>query len=110
MALFLNDHLPDKIALLGQWKSGELLVYIRPHVTEWCNLYSIDMISLNHYFQLFATTKQQKSKLKRKEIRRLDYLMPHYMCGYLGMAVKYVSKCYFCQRFSKGAQKETGDQ
>ena len=81
MALFLTNHSPDKILLLGRWKSRAYLVYIRPQVTEWCDLYSIDMISFNHYFKLFATTKQQNSQLKGKEIRRMDYPMPQYMCG-----------------------------
>ena len=64
MALFLTDHSSDKVMLLGQWKSRAFLVYIRPQVTELCNLYSIDIISFNHYFELFATTSQYKSKLK----------------------------------------------
>ena len=64
MALFLTDHSPDKIMLLGRWKSRAFLVYIRPQVMEWWDLYSIDMISFNHYFELFATTSQQKSKQK----------------------------------------------
>ena len=81
MALFLKDHSPDKIMLLGRWKSRAFLVYIRPQVTEWCDLYSMDMISFNHYFELFASTKQQNSQLKEKERRRMDYPMPKYMCG-----------------------------
>ena len=67
IALFLKDHSLDKNMLLGRWKSRAFLVYIRPQVTEWCDLYSIDMISFNHYFELFATTKQQKSILKGKK-------------------------------------------
>jgi len=81
MALFLPDHSPDKIMLLGRWKSQAFLVYIRQKVTEWCDLYSIDMISFNHYFKLFATTKQHNSQLKGKEIRRMNYPMPQYMYG-----------------------------
>ena len=81
MALFLKDHSPTKIILLGRWKSLAFLVYLRPQVTEWCDLFSIDMISFNHYFELFASTKQQKTQLKGKEIRRLDYPMPELMCG-----------------------------
>ena len=81
MALFLTNHSPDKIMLLGRWKSRVFLVYIRPQVTEWCDLFSIDMISFNHYFELFASTSQQKSKLKGNKIRRRDYPIPQYMCG-----------------------------
>ena len=62
MTLFLTDHSPDKIMLLGQWKSCAFLVYIIPQVTEWCDLYSIHMISFNHYFKFFATTRQQGNK------------------------------------------------
>ena len=81
MSLFLTDHSPNNIMLLGRWKSRAFLVYIRPQVTEWCDLFSIDMILFNHYFELFASTSQQKSKLKGNEIQRKDYLMPQYMCG-----------------------------
>ena len=80
MSLFLTDHSPDKIMLLGRWKSRAFLVYIRPQVTEWCDLFSIDMISFNNYFELFASTSQQKSKLKGNERQRKDYYMPQYMC------------------------------
>ena len=81
MLPFLKDHLPDKIMLLGRWKSRAFLVYIiRPQVTEWHNLYSIDMISFKNYFELFTTTKQQKSKPEENERRRCDYHMPHYKC------------------------------
>ena len=58
MALFLTDHSQNKIMLLGRWKSRAFFVYIRPQVTEWCDLYFIDMISFNHYFILFATSSQ----------------------------------------------------
>ena len=34
MALFFTNHSPDKIMLLGRWKSRAFLVYIRPQVTE----------------------------------------------------------------------------
>ena len=69
MSLFLTNHSLDKIMLLGRWK-----------VTELCDLFSIDIISFNNYFELFASTTQQKSKLKGNEIQRKDYYMPQYMC------------------------------
>ena len=68
MSLFLTEHSPDKIILLGRWKSRAFLVYIRPKVTEWCDLFSIDMISFNNYFELFASTTAQNSKLKGNKI------------------------------------------
>ena len=58
MSLFLKDHSPEKIMLLGRWMSNAFLVYIRTQVTEWCELYSIDMISFNNYFEIYTTTKQ----------------------------------------------------
>ena len=81
MSLFLTEHSLDKIMLLGRWKSRTFLVYIRPQVTEWCDLFSIDMISFNNRFELFASTTAQNSKLKGNEIQRKDYYMPQYMCG-----------------------------
>ena len=34
MALFLSDHSPAKIMILGRWKSDAFLDYIRPQVLE----------------------------------------------------------------------------
>ena len=79
MAMFLTDHSLDKIILFGRWKSRAFLVFFLPQVTEWCNLYSVDNTSFNHYFEEFATTSQQKFKLKGNEIGRMDYPMHQYM-------------------------------
>ena len=37
MALFLMDHLTNKIMILGRWKSKAFMVYIQPQVLEWTN-------------------------------------------------------------------------
>jgi hypothetical protein len=46
MALFLMDHSPAKIMILGRWASDAFLVYIRPQVLEWTHNMSCDMIYL----------------------------------------------------------------
>jgi hypothetical protein len=46
MSLFLMDHSPAKIMILGTWSSDAFLVCIRPQVLEWTN----DMIHLDSFF------------------------------------------------------------
>jgi hypothetical protein len=50
MSLFLIDHSPAKIMILGRWSSDAFLVYIRPQVLEWTNNVSCDMIHLDSFF------------------------------------------------------------
>jgi hypothetical protein len=50
MALFLMDHSPAKIMILGRWSSDAFLVYIRPQVLEWTHNMSCDMIYLDSFF------------------------------------------------------------
>jgi hypothetical protein len=50
MSLFLMDHSPAKIMILGRWSSDAFLVYIRPQVLEWTNNMSCDMIHLDSFF------------------------------------------------------------
>ena len=52
MSLFLADHTPAKIMILGRWSSDAFLVYIRPQVMEWTNNMSEDMIGLDSYWDL----------------------------------------------------------
>jgi hypothetical protein len=52
MALFLMDHSPAKIMILGRWSSDAFLVYIRPQVLEWTNNMSCDMIHLDTFFDV----------------------------------------------------------
>jgi hypothetical protein len=40
MALFLIDHCPMNIMILGSWKSEAFMDYIRPRVLEWTDLMS----------------------------------------------------------------------
>jgi hypothetical protein len=50
MSLFLMDHSPAKIMILGRWSSDAFLVYIRPQVLEWTHNMSCDMIYLDSFF------------------------------------------------------------
>jgi hypothetical protein len=50
MSLFLMDHSPAKIMILGRWSSDASLVYIRTQVLEWTNNMSCDMIHLDSFF------------------------------------------------------------
>jgi hypothetical protein len=50
MSLFLMDHSPAKIMILGRWSSDAFLVYIRPQVLEWTHNMSWDMIHLDTFF------------------------------------------------------------
>lgn len=43
MALFLHNHHPERIKILGRWSSDAFLIYIRPQVIEWTNLMATDM-------------------------------------------------------------------
>jgi hypothetical protein len=50
MSLFLMDHSPAKIMILGRWSSDAFLVCIRPQVLEWTNDMSCNMIHLDSFF------------------------------------------------------------
>jgi hypothetical protein len=50
MSLFLMDHPPAKIMILGRWSSDAFLVCIRPQVLKWTNNMSCDMIHLDSFF------------------------------------------------------------
>ena len=52
MALFLMDHSPAKIMIMGRWSSDAFLDYIRPQVLEWTNNMSNDMIQINEFLDL----------------------------------------------------------
>jgi hypothetical protein len=52
MALFLANHSPAKIMILGRWSSDAFLVYIRPQVLEWTNNMSVDMIRLEAFLDV----------------------------------------------------------
>ena len=52
MALFLMDHHPHKIMILGRWLSDAFLDYIRPQVLEWTNNMSSDMIRFNSFIDV----------------------------------------------------------
>jgi hypothetical protein len=52
MALFLANHSPAKIMILGRWVSDTFLVYIRPQVLEWTSTMSVDMIHLESFIDV----------------------------------------------------------
>ncbi len=52
MALFLANHTPAKIMILGQWSSDAFLMYIRPQILEWTNNMSKDMIKLDSFLDV----------------------------------------------------------
>lgn len=54
MALFLMNHSPTRIMLLGRWQSAVFLDYIRPKVIEWTNNMSSDMIKLDSFHDLYS--------------------------------------------------------
>ena len=63
--------------LLGRWKSTYFLDYIRPQVVEWVNLFSIDMISIENFFELFTTRETKKTEHNKKDFEipniQIDY-------------------------------------
>ena len=49
------------------------MVYIRPHVTKWAELFSVDMIFFNNYFKLCSIQKQQEVGTEENKIKWLHY-------------------------------------
>lgn len=49
MALFLMNHSPARIMILGRWSSDAFLVYIRPQVLEWTHNMSADMTKFDNF-------------------------------------------------------------
>ena len=69
MALFLADHSPANIMILGRWSSDAFLVCIRPQVVEWTNNMSEDMIGLDSYWDLakpFNLTNEDPPTARRQ--------------------------------------------
>ena len=56
MSLFLADHTPAKIMILGRWLSDAFLDYIRPQVLEWTNNMSSDMINFDSFWDLTSSS------------------------------------------------------
>ena len=52
MSLFLRDHSPAKIMILGRWSSDAFLVYIRPQVLEWVKNMFGNMIQFNSFLDV----------------------------------------------------------
>ena len=59
MALFLKNHLSNRIMILGRWESKAFLDYIRPQIVEWTDLFSEDMIAFDNYFELFINNPKK---------------------------------------------------
>ena len=68
MALFLANHSPAKIMILGRWKSDAFLVYIRPQVLEWTHSMSGDMLQVPD----FADTTLDRNGSEDPILRRLS--------------------------------------
>ena len=77
MALFLTGHSAEKIMLLGRWKSSCFLDYIHSQVIEWVNLFSVDMISFEHFFELFKP-KDRKKIDSLKEDFKISNIVQNY--------------------------------
>ena len=61
MALFLADHSPARIMILGRWSSDAFLVCIRPQVLEWTNNMSYDMINYETFLDSSSSRNASKS-------------------------------------------------
>ena len=72
MALFLADHSPSKIMILGRWLSDAFLDYIRPQVLEWTNNMSTDMVNFDSFWDL--TSSANTDSLIREPINGRDSL------------------------------------
>ena len=55
MSLFLNNHSPSRIMLLGRWSSDAFLVYLRPQVLEWTHSMSSDMVRFDQFWDAGRT-------------------------------------------------------
>ena len=68
MALFLADHSPAKIVIIGRWSSDAFLVCIRPQVMEWTNSMPEDMTELDSCWDLakpFGLTNEDPPTAQR---------------------------------------------
>ena len=68
MALFLSDHSPAKIMILGRWKSDAFLDYIRPQVLEWTHSRSEDMSNFDSFLDISIPARADPSKLRNHRI------------------------------------------
>ena len=67
MALFLMDHSPAKIMIMGRWSSDAFLDYIRPQVLEWTNNMSRDMIQVDEFLDLTHNDKTDHSDPRQRK-------------------------------------------
>jgi hypothetical protein len=76
MALFLANHSPAKIMILGRWVSDTFLVYIHPQVLEWTNTMSVDMIHLESFldvaFDMVSAEDPRTRTILRKSFNGRD--------------------------------------
>ena len=73
MALFLNDHSPEKIKILGRWSSDAFMVYIRPQVLEWTNIMATDMARTHDFMDL---SRRSRSRSARRQKWKKSGTMP----------------------------------
>jgi hypothetical protein len=79
MSLFLANHSPAKIMILGRWSSDTFLVYIRPQILEWTNNMSVDMIQLESFldvsFDMAASDDPRERTLLSKTLNDRDHFI-----------------------------------
>jgi len=76
MALFLMNHSPERIMIMGRWKSTAFLDYIRPQVLEWTNNMSADMI--RHDSFLDAATAPSTGAPATTSFNGHDLIVPRF--------------------------------
>lgn len=73
MSLFMNNHSPSKIMILGRWSSDAFLIYIRPQVLEWTNNMSSDMINFESFLDVgFYDTPNKIQSTQRQKFLPLN--------------------------------------
>jgi hypothetical protein len=84
MALFLANHSPAKIMILGGWVSDAFLVYIQSQVLEWTNTMLVDMINVETFldaaFDMTSTDDPRTRTILRQSFdgRDLVVTMPKF--------------------------------
>ena len=66
MSLFLRDHSPAKIMILGRWKSDAFLVYIRPQVLEWTHSMSEEMTNFDNFLDISLVDRTSPSRTRNQ--------------------------------------------
>ena len=65
MALFMMNHSPERIMILGRWNSDAFLAYIRPQVMEWTSNMARDMVSFQSFTDLLTYDDKRGHRRRR---------------------------------------------